>query len=202
MVYISTMQFKLWLKENFGLMGYRYVHRDGRGLMNNQSLNYEKLNDDEYSDIEDEYLGLQQPPSSIQNQQVIFVFTKEGEQKHQKLIELLSKASKTGVNREEILISEYEIIWQSTDGQLGLVPAQQENFGPAHTGGMHPPKQIPFTRADAEKRPNDPVGISGTLDDYPPDRNESPTAAHDRKESEGDDCYNCRKMKKKMKKKP
>ena len=107
------------LKENSEI-GYRYVHNDGRGLMNNSSLNYDKLDDDEHSDVEDEYLGLQQPHSSLHNQNIIFVFTPEGEQRHQRLIELLSKASKTGVRREEMPISQYEIVWQSTDGQLGL----------------------------------------------------------------------------------
>lgn len=77
----------------------------------------------------------------------------------------------------------------------------QENFGPGHTGGMTPPKQQPFTRGDAQRRPNDPIGISGTTDDYPPAKGSSPTAAHDKKEQEGDECFNCRKMKKKMKKK-
>lgn len=117
----NTNSFQNWmnLKENSEI-GYRYVHNDGRGLMNNSSLNYDKLDDDEHSDVEDEYLGLQQPHSSLHNQNIIFVFTPEGEQRHQRLIELLSKASKTGVRREEMPISQYEIVWQSTDGQLGL----------------------------------------------------------------------------------
>lgn len=117
----NTNSFQNWtnLKEN-SQIGIRYVHNDGRGLMNNSSLNYDKLDDDEYSDVEDEYLGLQQPHSSLHNQNIIFVFTPEGEQRHQRLIELLSKASKTGVRREEMPISQYEIVWQSTDGQLGL----------------------------------------------------------------------------------
>lgn len=58
---------------------------------------------------------------------------------------------------------------------------KQENFGPGHTGGMNPPLQRPFTRGDAEKRPNDPLGISGTLNDYPPVKHKSPTANHDKK---------------------
>jgi len=78
---------------------------------------------------------------------------------------------------------------------------KKENFGPAHTGGMNPPKQSPFTLGDAQKRPNDPIGISGTKNDLPPDKNISPTEIQDAKEQEGDNCYNCRKMKKKMKKK-
>ena len=88
--------------------------------MNNTSLDYDKLDDDDYADVEEEYLGLQQPPSPLHNQQVIFVFTAEGVQRHQRLIELLTKASKTGVSREEIPLSQYQIVWQSMDGQLGL----------------------------------------------------------------------------------
>ena len=99
---------------------YRYIHNDGGGLMNNTSLDYDKLDDDDYADVEEEYLGLQQPPSPLHNQQVIFVFTAEGVQRHQRLIELLTKASKTGVSREEFPLSQYQIVWQSMDGQLGL----------------------------------------------------------------------------------
>lgn len=114
-------RFKEWLiSESIGI---RYIHNDGRGLMNNSSLNYDKLDDDEYSDVEDEYLGLRQPPSSLHNQEVVFVFTPEGEQRHRRLIELLTKASKRGVRREEIDISGYRVIWDSGDGQLGLVRA-------------------------------------------------------------------------------
>lgn len=102
-------------------VGIRYVHNDGRGLMNNGSLNHDKLDDDEYSELEDEYLGLQQPPSVMHNQQVIFVFTPAGEQRHRRLIDLLIKASKRGVRREILDLSNYNIVWQSSDGQLGLV---------------------------------------------------------------------------------
>jgi hypothetical protein len=101
-------------------IGYRYIHKDGRGLMNNSSLNYEKLDDDEYAEVEEEYLGLQQPPRELHGQEIIFVFTQDGEKKHQRLIQLLSKASKRGIRREETPLDQYEIIWQSTDGQIGL----------------------------------------------------------------------------------
>ena len=113
--------FKQFL-EDYGSIGYRYAHNDGRGLMNNSSLDYDRLNDDEYMEVEDEYLGLQQPSSTLHNQQLLFVFTPEGEQRHKRLIQLLSKASKTGVRREEIQLGQYEVVWQSTDGQLGLAP--------------------------------------------------------------------------------
>lgn len=99
----------------------RYVHNDGRGLMNNGSLDYDKLNDDEYVEVEDEYLGLQQPPHFLHDKPVIFAFTQEGEQKHRRLIELLSRASKTGVRREKIPAGKYQVVWESPDGQVGLL---------------------------------------------------------------------------------
>lgn len=108
------------LKESVGEIGIRYTHKDGRGLMNNSSLNYDKLDDDEYAEIEDGYLGLRQPPTWLHNQRVLFVFTPEGEQRHRRLIELLTKASKRGVRRDTINLSGHEIVWDSGDGQLGL----------------------------------------------------------------------------------
>ena len=110
-------------------MGFRYTHYDGRGLMNNSSLNYDKLDDDEYSDVEDEYLSLQQPHRELHSQKIIFVFTQKGVQQHKRLIELLTKASKTGVRVEQVPISQYEVVWQSRDGQLGLKNKDwNENF--------------------------------------------------------------------------
>lgn len=120
-------QFREWLLHESAGVGIRYSHRDGRGLMNNSSLNYDKLDDDEAAEVEDEYLGLQQPPSSLHNQAVIFVFTANGEQQHRRLIELLTKASKRGVIREELSLDGYNIIWQSSDGQLGLIQTPNNN---------------------------------------------------------------------------
>jgi hypothetical protein len=126
------VKFKSWLnflEENTEALkiGYRYVHNDGRGLMNNSSLNYDKLDDDEYSEVEDEFLNLRQPPSFLHNQNLFFVFTPEGEKIHHRLIELLTKASKRGVRREPINLNQYEIVWNSEDGQLGLKPTPQNN---------------------------------------------------------------------------
>jgi hypothetical protein len=112
-------RFKEWLMHESTVV--RYVHNDGRGLMNNSSLNYSKLNDDEYFDLEDQFLNLQQPSSDLHNKQILFVFTMEGEKKHQKLINLLTKASKSGVKRKEIDLSDYIVVWDSGDGQLGLI---------------------------------------------------------------------------------
>ena len=79
---------------------------------------------------------------------------------------------------------------------------KQENFGPAHTGGQAPPKQIPVTPTDLRNNPDNAMGVSGFRGNTNPSSNSSPTAKHDAKESNGDNCFNCRKMKKKMKKKP
>lgn len=117
------MNFSKWIESQE--VYFRYVHNDGRGLMNNSSLNYDKLDDDEAADVEDEYLGLQQPPSVLHNQNIIFVFTPEGEVKHKKLIELLTKASKSGVQRIPVQLAGHEVVWQSSDGQIGLKPLFQ-----------------------------------------------------------------------------
>jgi hypothetical protein len=123
MIKEGKMHFKKWFKiENTSnVFGIRYVHKDGNGLMNNASLNYDKLDDDEYFEVENGYLGLRQPPSELHGKRVIFAFTEEGEKLHKRLIELLTKASKRGTRRDEINLSNYEIIWHSDDGQLGLI---------------------------------------------------------------------------------
>lgn len=117
------MNFKRWINlfENKDGIGIRYIHNDGRGLMNNASLNYDKLNDDEYFEVEEDYIGLRQPPTNLHNMPIIFVFTNEGEQRHKRLIELLMKASKKGVRREELNLNDYQIVWDSGDGQLGII---------------------------------------------------------------------------------
>lgn len=113
-------KFKEYLEEKNNNNAYRYTHKDGNGLMNNSSLDYNKLSDDEYFEVEEGYLGLQQPPSSLHNQEIVFAFTNKGEEKHKRLIELLTKASKKGVVREKLNLQEYEIVWNDSDEQLGL----------------------------------------------------------------------------------
>ena len=61
--------------------------------MNNSSLNYEKLDDDEYSEVEEGYLKLQQPPRDLHGQKLIFVFTSEGENEHIRLINGINEKS-------------------------------------------------------------------------------------------------------------
>jgi hypothetical protein len=114
----KIMNFKLWLENQY----IRIIHKDGTGLMNNQSLNYDKLSDDEYSDVEDELLGLQQPPSELHGKQLTFAFTPEGIRKHQGLITLLTKASKKGTQTTSLNPDDYDVVWQSDDGQVALEP--------------------------------------------------------------------------------
>ena len=98
----------------------RYVHRDGKGLFNNSSLDRMKLNDDEeFELVELNDLGLTQPRNVPSN--VIFAFTEEGERRHSRLIELLTKASIRGVRRIELDGEDYDVVWESGDGQVALV---------------------------------------------------------------------------------
>jgi hypothetical protein len=99
---------------------YRYIHRNGMGLMNNQGLNRSRLTDDEENELVDLLdFGLQQPrnvPSSI------FAFTEEGRQQHARLLKLLKKASTSGVVMQRLPADKYDVIWTSTDGQVALTP--------------------------------------------------------------------------------
>jgi hypothetical protein len=115
------MKFKSFLENENNNIAYRYIHKDGRGLMNNSSLDYGKLEDEEYFDVEDGYLHLRQPSSEIHGRSIIFAFTSEGVEEHKRLIELLIKASKRGVIRQVLDLNKYDIIWKSEDGQLGLL---------------------------------------------------------------------------------
>jgi len=100
----------------------RYVHLNGMGILNNAALDYSKLSDSQYESVEEEMLGMQQPPSFLHGKSAIFAFTPEGEQKHKKLIKLLSKASKTKVIKKILKINQYDIVWTSVDGQVALIP--------------------------------------------------------------------------------
>ena len=99
----------------------RFTHANGMGLLNNQGLDRDKLTDDEeFELIEEMDLGLRQPPLGTQG---IFYFTEEGEKRHARMIDLLSKASITGAIRTEIYFKGNPL-WQSDDGQITLDPSQ------------------------------------------------------------------------------
>jgi hypothetical protein len=120
---MNLSKFKLFFENQF--FGIRYTHKNGEGLMNRDSFDLDKLNDDEYFEVEDGFLKLRQPHQSIHSLPVIFVFTPEGEKKHKNLIRLLKKASKYGTKRIKLPLTDYEIVWNSNDGQLGLIPKQK-----------------------------------------------------------------------------
>lgn len=99
----------------------RYTHKDGSGLLNNNELDRSKLTDAEEAElVELMDLGLQQPGSGTSG---VFYFTKEGEQKHKRMIDLLSKASKKGVVRSETVLDQ-DPSWESEDGQIAVVQKQ------------------------------------------------------------------------------
>lgn len=117
-----------WAQKNcrFAISGQyiRYVHQNGLGLMNNQGLDRMRLDDDEEFELIDLLdFGLQQPievPAGA-----VFAFTEEGAREHARLIELLTKASKTGVRKEVLDPQAYDVVWQSQDGQVALLPKQE-----------------------------------------------------------------------------
>jgi len=108
------------VSESSGVVVARFVHRDGRGLMNNSSLDYGRLSDDDALEVEEEMLGLRQPPRDLHGMDLVFAFTPEGERRHARLIALLRSASRSGVVREELPLSAYEVAWDSGDGQLAM----------------------------------------------------------------------------------
>ena len=95
----------------------RYTHKDGTGLLNNNGLDRSKLTDDEDAElIELMDFGLTQPPQGTSG---TFYFTQAGEAKNARMLELLSKASKSGVVRTESKLKT-EPTWQSDDGQIAV----------------------------------------------------------------------------------
>jgi len=103
----------------------RYTHKDGTGLLNNDGLDRSKLTDDEDAELIDLMdFGLTQPPQGTSG---AFYFTQAGEAKNARMLELLSKASKSGVVRTESKLKT-EPTWQSDDGQIAVLDtAEDEN---------------------------------------------------------------------------
>ena len=98
----------------------RYTHKGGTGLLNNSELDRSKLTDEEANELVDLMdLGLTQPPRGTTG---TFYFTSEGEQKHKRMLDLLTKASKKGIIRTESVLSS-EPTWQSGDGQVAVPTA-------------------------------------------------------------------------------
>lgn len=108
---------------------YRVVHANGMGLMNNQAINYDRLSDREYFKVEEGFLTLQQPRNVPAG--ALFAFTPDGMREHRTLIKLLKKASKYGVRTIRLRTANYEVIWESNDGQVAVV---KKNRGKIETG--------------------------------------------------------------------
>ncbi len=80
---------------------YVEVHNDGTGLMNNAGLDRMQLSDEEEFELVDLLdFGLNQPRDVPYGS--VFAFTKDGMAEHSRLLELLTKASKTGVKMLEL----------------------------------------------------------------------------------------------------
>ena len=95
---------------------------NGRGLLNNQSLDYDKLDDDEMEEVEFLLsLGLEQPRGVPAG--AVFYFTDEGLRRHSRLIELLMKAAKSKVDTVTINLP-HGVVWESDDGQVAVAPGR------------------------------------------------------------------------------
>ena len=91
------------------------------GFLNNQALNYDKLSDDEMSEMETVLpLGLEQPRNVPAGAE--FHFTDAGLQKHERLITLAKKAAKIPVTTTVSHVSPKHVVWKSGDGQIAAMP--------------------------------------------------------------------------------
>jgi hypothetical protein len=107
---------------------YRYVSRDGVGMLNRDAYNEDKLNDDDAQEL-DEWLnyGLQQP-RDVANDQV-FLFTEEGDLQHAEGLRLLKKAARRGfVKQTQYVVGNPS--WESGDGQLAVSSTQIKSADP------------------------------------------------------------------------
>lgn len=99
----------------------RWMQGDGHGLFYKSGLDFDKLTDGQYFEIEELFLKMQQPPRDNKwGDDVVFAFTKEGAEKFKKLIALARKISRTGSRKIVLDPVQYDIIWESGDGQVAL----------------------------------------------------------------------------------
>ena len=107
---------------------FRYVSRDGMGMLNSKAYNIDKLNDDDASDLE-EWLnyGLEQPRDVAQDQ--VFYFTEDGKLTNEEGLRLLKKAARRGFF-EEVRFVFGEPSWATNDGQIAVNPNQIKSAEP------------------------------------------------------------------------
>jgi hypothetical protein len=146
-----------------GKTAFRYVSRDGIGMLNSKAYNIDKLNDDDASDLE-EWLnyGLEQPRDVAQDQ--VFYFTEDGKLTNEEGLRLLKKAARKGFF-EEVRFVFGEPSWATNDGQIAVNPNQIKSADPItrdDAGNIIPPSQR-FNPASSDIRysvtpdPNEPA---------------------------------------------
>ena len=92
---------------------------NGKGLLNNQVLDYAKLTDDEEAEVVQLLnYGLEQPRGVDSKAQ--FYFTDEGMKTNARLIQLLRKAAK-GPVEEVVVNAPQKPLWSSSDGQIAAL---------------------------------------------------------------------------------
>ncbi|MBF0098708.1 MAG: hypothetical protein HQM05_15390 [Magnetococcales bacterium] len=102
----------------------RYTRSDGTGLMHRSAFDMDLLDDDEDQELTELLnYGLRQPIEVPRN--AIFAFTQEGVAKHQRLLELLTKAAENDVEEQRLDPNDYEVVWESDDGQVALLPLEE-----------------------------------------------------------------------------
>jgi hypothetical protein len=95
------------------------------GLLNRQAFDTDLLDDDEDQELlELRTYGFQQPLDVPQG--AVFAFTPEGLERNQRLIELLTKAAENDVDQQWLDPDDYEVIWESRDGQVALLPLYED----------------------------------------------------------------------------
>jgi hypothetical protein len=103
----------------------RYTRSDGTGLMHRSAFNMDLLDDDEDQELTELLnYGLRQPIEVPKN--AIFAFTQEGVARNQRLLELLTKAAEDDVEEQWLDPNDYEVVWESDDGQVALLPLEEE----------------------------------------------------------------------------
>lgn len=103
----------------------RLTRSDGMGLLNRQAFDTDLLDDDEDQELlELRTYGFQHPVDVPQG--AVFAFTPEGLERNQRLIELLTKAAENDVDQQWLDPDDYEVIWESRDGQVALLPLYED----------------------------------------------------------------------------
>jgi hypothetical protein len=115
-------------KADGGKRVFRYVSRDGVGMLNSEAYNVDKLNDDDASDLEDWLnYGLQQPRDVASDQ--VFYFTEEGKSINKDALRLLKKAARKGFVEETGFVFGNPS-WMTDDGQIAASRDQIKSAEP------------------------------------------------------------------------